>query len=297
MGNHIVPSTDVKRALAPQEFNLDYEKVIDLKVRSDEDAEIIKFLTSVITPYSEFQSKAFVINTEVTDHRKIQQCALEIKARIQGLAESTYKVKKAEIQKRQLQRDLEKEEDDLERELLQLEIDKISFDIQQTKLLQEQSNYEIMNFLDICKQIAPENTLETILSYKDNWEEKEEEYWVKRFGKQAMYDILLSGKVQTGNLDAIIGMPIESQQKAISYAILQTQKMEKGITELSEAVRNVLLSSNDTTEKLYELPDISGITGVYGGKPHESNKTLQIERKEIDEKITFDTATSRLRIR
>jgi hypothetical protein len=296
MANHIVPTDRIKRALAPEEFTIDYEKMLDLKVTSQEDADIVKFLTSVITPYSTFQSKSFVINTEVTDHRKIQQVGLEIKARILGLADSTYKIKKAEIEKKKLQRALDLEEDDLEKELLELEIKKIDFDVAQTKLLQEQSNYEINNFLEIAKQIAPGNTLETIKSYKDNWEEKEEEYWVKRFGKQAMYDVLLSGKIQTGNLDAIIGMPIEAQQKVISYALLQTQRMEEGISELGEAVRNVLLQSPKNRE-LYQLPDISGIVGNYGGKSTPSIQQLETNRSQIDEKITYNPTTSRLHLR
>jgi len=233
MPSHIVPLDRIKRSLAPEEFNIDYENLLDLKVVSKEDADIVKFLSSVITPYSTFQSRSFVINTEVTDHRKLQQVGLEIKARVLGLADSTYKIKKAEIEVKKIQRALELEEDELEKELMELEIKKISFDVAQTKLLQEQSNYEINNFLEIAKEIAPENTLETIKSYKDNWEEKEEEYWIKRFGKQAMYDVLLSGKIQSGNLDSIIGMPLEAQQKVISYALLQTQRMEQGISRRS----------------------------------------------------------------
>lgn len=296
MANQIVPTDRIKRALAPDEFTIDYEKMLDLKVTSQEDADLVKFLTSVITPYSTFQSKSFVINTEVTDHRKIQQVGLEIKARILGLADSTYKIKKAEIEKKKLQRALDLEEDDLEKELIELEIKKIDFDVAQTRLLQEQSNYEINNFLEIAKQIAPNNTLETIKSYKDNWEEKEEEYWVKRFGKQAMYDVLLSGKIQTGNLDAIIGMPIEAQQKVISYALLQTQRMEEGISELGEAVRNVLLQSPKDREP-YQLPDISGIVGNYGGKATPSIQQLETNRTQIDEKIAYNPTTSRLHIR
>ena len=297
MASQIVPLDRVKRAIAPEEFNIDYDKLVDLKLPSNDDADLVKFLSSVITPYSTFQSKSFVINNEVTDHRKIQQVALEIKARVLGLGDSTYKIKKAEIEKKKLERALNIEEDDLEKELIKLEIDKIEFDIAQTKLLQEQSNYEIVNFLEIAKQIAPENTLETIKNYKDNWEEKEEEYWIKRFGKQAMYDILLSGKIQTGNLDAIIGMPVEAQQKAISYALMQTQQMEQGISQLSDSVRNVLLANNNSSTQYHQLPDITGITGEYGGNPSDSAKKLVYNRNQVDAQITYDATTTRLHIK
>ena len=293
MPSHIVPLDRIKRSQAPEEFNIDYENMLDLKVSSKEDAAIIKFLSSVITPYSTFQSRSFVINTEVTDHRKIQQVGLEIKARVLGLADSTYKIKKAEIEMKKIQRALELEEDELEKELMELEIKKIGFDVAQTKLLQEQSNYEINNFLEIAKEIAPENTLETIKDYKDNWEEKE--YWIKRFGKQAMYDVMLSGKIQSGNLDSIIGMPLEAQQKVISYALLQTQRMEHGISELSEAVRHVLTQSPDDRQP-YQLPDITGVVGTYGGSSTLSTQQLETNRTQINEKITYNSATARLHI-
>jgi hypothetical protein len=296
MPSHIVPLDRIKRSQAPEEFNIDYENLLDLKVTSKEDAAIVKFLSSVITPYSTFQSRSFVINTEVTDHRKIQQVGLEIKARVLGLADSTYKIKKAEIEVRKIQRALELEEDELEKELMELEIKKISFDVAQTKLLQEQSNYEINNFLEIAKEIAPENTLETIKNYKDNWEEKEEEYWIKRFGKQAMYDVMLSGKIQSGNLDSIIGMPLEAQQKVISYAMLQTQRMEHGISELGEAVRHVLTTTPENRQS-YQLPDITGVVGTYGGKSTLSTQQLETNRTQINEKITYNSATARLHIR
>jgi hypothetical protein len=296
MPSHIVPLDRIKRSQAPEEFNIDYENLLDLKVTSKEDAAIVKFLSSVITPYSTFQSRSFVINTEVTDHRKIQQVGLEIKARVLGLADSTYKIKKAEIEVRKIQRALELEEDELEKELMELEIKKISFDVAQTKLLQEQSNYEINNFLEIAKEIAPENTLETIKNYKDNWEEKEEEYWIKRFGKQAMYDVMLSGKIQSGNLDSIIGMPLEAQQKVISYAMLQTQRMEHGISELGEAVRHVLTTTPENRQS-YQLPDITGVVGTYGGKSTLSTQQLETNRTQINEKITYNPDTARLHIR
>ncbi len=285
MTYNIVPEGSLNRANIPNEYQLNLEKVVDLKVESKEDADIIKYLTSTISPYSEFQSRAFVVNGEGTDHRKVQQCAMEIRSRVVGLAESTYRIRKAEITKKKLERAMSEEDDDLEKELLQIEIDKTNFDIENTRLLQEQSQYEIKVFIDIVKSVAPDNTMEKLLTFKDNWEEKEEEYWVKRFGKQAMMDILMTGKIQSGNLDSIIGMPQDSQKKVIGYALMQAQQVEKGITQIGEAVRNVLLST-EKLEKPFDLPDITGIEGKLGGTPSDIKKNLQIGRQGIDEQVT-----------
>ena len=275
MTSNIVPKGSLNTASAPEEMYLDFEKIVDMKLEDESEMELLRFLASQITPYSEFQSRAFVINTELTDHRKIQQIALEIRGRITGTADSHYIVKKAEIQKKMYVRDLEAETDPLKQEMIQLEIDKIDFDVNNSKLIQYQTQLEISKLIKLLKEIAPENTYETIRNYKDNWEEKEEEYWTKRFGKQSMMDILLSGKIQSGNLDSIIGMPEASQKKVIGWALLQTQKMEKGITEIGEAVRNVLIE-HEKLETPMELPNITGISGIYGGLASQTVKTLQI---------------------
>ena len=293
MASNLVPKGTLDRADAPEDLFINYDKLVDLRIEDPADKEIINHLNSVITPYSEFQSRAFIINNEVTDHRKIQQVALEVRARIMGTGDSHYRIKKADIEKRKLERKLATETDELERELLQLEIDKTEFDIENTKLLQYQTQLEIKKLLNLLKEIVPENTLEVLKHYKDNWEEKEEEYWTKRFGKQAMMDILMSGKIQSGNLDSIIGMPQDAQRKVIGYALLQTQKLEKGITQIAEAVRNVLISQ-ENTETPYEIPNITGITGEYGGSVNPVTETLLEGMNRVKDSVA-DPAAPQLR--
>jgi hypothetical protein len=189
-----------------------------------------------------------VINSEVTDHRKIQQVSLEVRARMRALQQCQYDIKKAELKIKKFQRALAEETDDIEQELLELEIKNIEYDIKTTTVVMEQSHIELQTHLAILRKIAPENTLEVLKHYKDNWEEKEKEYWTKRMGKQAMMDLLMTGKIQSGNLDSLLGMPEDTRKAAIGYALLQTSKVEKGITELADAVRNVLIA-NEKLEK------------------------------------------------
>lgn len=293
MPSNLVPKGTLNRADAPEDLFINFDKLVDLKLEDEGDKEIIRHLNSVITPYSEFQSRAFIINNEVTDHRKIQQVALEVKARIMGTGDSHYRIKKADIEKRKLQRKLESETDDLERELIQLEIDKTDFDIENTKLLQYQTQLEIKKLLNLLKEIVPENTLEVLKHYKDDWEEKEEDYWTKRFGRQAMMDVMMTGKIQSGNLDSIIGMPQEAQRKVVGYALLQTQKLEKGIAQIAEAVRNVLVEQ-EKKETPYEIPNITGITGVYGGNVDNATTNLVEGMESVKDSVT-DSAAPRLR--
>jgi len=281
MSTKIVPADGLENTFkVPDNLRVDIRNYVDLKVRSEEDAEILEYLTSEITPYSQFQSESFVINSEVTDHRKIQQVSLEVRARMRALQQCQYDIKKAELKIKKFQRALAEETDDIEQELLELEIKNIEYDIKTTTVVMEQSHIELQTHLAILRKIAPENTLEVLKHYKDNWEEKEKEYWTKRMGKQAMMDLLMTGKIQSGNLDSLLGMPEDTRKAAIGYALLQTSKVEKGITELADAVRNVLIA-NEKLEKPFELANVTEITGEYGGKTSDATETLKLGQEGV----------------
>jgi hypothetical protein len=282
MSTNIIPTGGLENTFkVADDLRIDIRNYVDLKVRSEDDLELLEYLSSEITPYSQFQSEAFVINSEVTDHRKIQQVSLEVRARMRGLQQAQYDIKKAEIKIKKFQRSLAEETDDLERELLELEISNVEYDIKMTKVVMEQSHIEMQTHLAILKKIAPENTLDILKTYKDNWEEKEKEYWTKRMGKQAMMDMLMTGKIQSGNLDSLIGMPEDARKAAIGYALLQTAKIEKGIAELADAVRNVLIE-NEKLEKPFELANVAEITGAFGGKTSQATETLKLGQQGIE---------------
>lgn len=264
----------------PEDKKFDISTYIKAETSSEEDQEIMNFLATEITPYSEFQSESFVINNEVTDHRKIQQIGLEIRSRVDILAEAQYALDKLDVKMRKYKRDITKETDDLERELLEIELKKCEYDWAQAEVRMSQTNMELQKFVNIAKKVAPENTLETIKNYKDNWEEKEKEYWAKRMGRQAMYDMLTTGKIGTGNLESIMQMPADVQKATIAYALANSSKMEKGIAEIQDATRNLLIS-NAKHEKPFELPNITGIVGDYGGKSTVENFLTQIGVEDV----------------
>jgi len=270
----------VQKSSTPEDKKFDISEYVETVTSNAEDHELLNYLATEITPYSEFQSESFVINNEVTDHRKIQQISLEIRSRVDILAEAQYALDKLDVKIRKYQRDIEKEEDDLEKELLEIELKKCRYDWDQAQIRMSQTNMELQKFVNIAKKVAPKDTLDTIKSYKDNWEEKEKEYWVKRMGRQAMYDMLTTGKIGTGNLESIMQMPADVQKATIAYALANSSKMEKGIAQIQDATRNLLIQ-NEPNEKPFELPNITGITGDYGGKSAAENLLTQIGYDDV----------------
>jgi len=277
MANKKVDEGSLSTFDTPKELRFDMAKYVDISVESDEDAKLIEYLANETTAYSKFQIDSFVVSGEITDPRKIRQIGLEVRQRMVSLGEGKHQIKKADIKLRKLQRRLDKEEDDLERELLQEEIDKTRFDIEYTRQVERQNEVEIKQFLAVLKKIAPNDTMKALEHYKDDWEEKEEEYWSQRMAKQAMMDMLTTGKISSGNMESIMGMPTEVQQKTIGQAIANVAQMENGILQIQDKVRNLLVT-HQPSESGLALPNIIGVDGDFGGKTTKNNIKIEVEK-------------------
>jgi len=279
MANQKVDKNVLDSYSTPEDMRFDMSEYVDVRVASDEDAELIKYLANETTAYSGTQIEAFVVNGEVTDHRKIRQIAIEIRQRMVSLGDNKFQVKKAENRIKKLKRLIEKEEDDLEIELYEEEIQKAHFDIAYTKQNMLQNEVEIKRFLEVLKKINPngqESTMHMLEHYKDDWEKKEEEYWSQRMAKQAMMDMMTMGKISSGNLESIMGMPLPLQNKTIAQAITNAAQMEKGIMGIQNKVRG-LLAEQEKNNPDGDLPHLLGIDGDYGGEKTKTQLKIGVD--------------------
>jgi len=279
MANQKVDKNVLDSYSTPEDMRFDMSEYVDVRVASDEDADLIKYLANETTAYSGTQIEAFVVNGEVTDHRKIRQIAIEIRQRMVSLGDNKFQVKKAENRIKKLKRLIEKEEDDLEIELYEEEIQKAHFDIAYTKQNMLQNEVEIKRFLEVLKKINPngqESTMHMLEHYKDDWEKKEEEYWSQRMAKQAMMDMMTMGKISSGNLESIMGMPLPLQNKTIAQAITNAAQMEKGIMGIQNKVRG-LLAEQEKNNPDGDLPHLLGIDGDYGGEKTKTQLKIGVD--------------------
>jgi len=116
--------------------------------------------------------------------------------------------------------------------------------------------------------------------YKDNWEEKEQEYWSQRMAKQAMMDMMTMGKISSGNLESIMGMPLALQNKTIAQAITNAAQMEKGIMGIQHKVRGLLTEAEKSNPE-GALPNLVGIDGDYGGEKTKNNIKIGVEEGNV----------------
>jgi hypothetical protein len=247
MANQKVDKNVLDSYNTPDDMRFDMSEYVDVRVASDEDAELIKYLANETTAYSGTQIEAFVINGEVTDHRKIRQIAIEIRQRMVSLGDNKFQ--------------------------------KAHFDIAYTKQTMLQNEVEIKRFLEVLKKINPngqESTMHMLEHYKDDWEKKEEEYWSQRMAKQAMMDMMTMGKISSGNLESIMGMPLPLQNKTIAQAITNAAQMEKGIMGIQHKVQG-LLAEQEKNNPNGDLPHLLGIDGDYGGEKTKTQLKIGVD--------------------
>ena len=195
---------------------------------------------------SDFQSRYFVVNSQVTDYRRVRQALLEIETRIAAKKQIIRDSKRSEIQLRIKESDLTFETQDLEKELILLDIDQLQYDIsvyeKKLRIVEEELN----EFAKLVLEIVP--SLVELEKYTHHNEELEREYWIYRMAKQASVDMVTTGRIGAGNLDSIAMMAPEDQALTIGSALLNSKKLTSGINRIEEAINTDanLLTSNFT---------------------------------------------------
>jgi len=101
-----------------------------------------------------------------------------------------------------------------------------------------------------------ETTEEVVSMLEDDIEEKEEKYWVTRMAKQAAMDMVSSGRIGVGNMDAIAGMPEDKQVETLAVALQYNQRLNDGMSQINS---NVLegLHTNEGSLPKFDVPSIT----------------------------------------
>lgn len=205
-----------------------------------------------------YQSKHFVANSQITPYKQVKQAMLELEVRYHSYQEIRASLRKAEIMRKKMVKQQEETVDPLDKELIQVEIEKNDYDISIWKRKLRQSEYEINGFLAIIKEHV--KTPEDVEYYKGHNEEEERQYWIARMGKQAAMDIIAFGRVGSGNMDSIAMMGQQEQLEALTVAVQYAGLINAGLTKIGvntqEKVNNYLSkSSTDITSILENMPD------------------------------------------
>ena len=181
------------------------------------------------------QIKNFVVNSHVTDKRKLRQTLTEISTRNHERKKLFLDIERKRIKIEQLEAGLEIEDDPYARRLMQCDIDEFKLDIGRFKIAVHQSSNELQAFMDWVNKKY--DSMEELIEAAQYNEEEERKYWVARMGKQAAMDVYCTGRIGIGNLDSIAMMREEDQYATLNIAMQYSGLLNAGIGKIQNELK------------------------------------------------------------
>ena len=213
------------------------EKFLNEYGYTDFDKNIVRSAVLMERAMTEFQCRHFVSGSQVTPYKKTKQALMELEVRYHAYYEILTSLRKCQVQRKMFVRDIEKLDDELDKELLQVDLDKLDYDITIYKRRFKQCEVEINHFIKIIKEVV--KTEEDLEYYsKQDDEDEEKVYWISRMGKQAAVDILSAGRIGSGNMDSILMMDTEDQLEVMHTAIKYSGMIQGGIERLNMELKD-----------------------------------------------------------
>ena len=184
-----------------------------------------------------YQCEHFVADSAgITPWRKVRQALMELETRYHAYMENRNSLRKAEILRKRLNRDMPLLPDELDRELMQIDMEKNDYDIGIWKRKLRQSELELKYFLEIVDKYVDEENGYPLEYFLTEHEHEEKMYWIARMGKQAAMDIISYGRIGSGNMTTIMDMPEEDQVETLGVAVQYSGMIGGGIDKLNKMI-------------------------------------------------------------
>ena len=214
---------------------------------------------------SNYSSRNFVTKTGITPYKKIHQSFMELETRYHAYKSFVRNLREAEVRVKIIERDIKKEQDELERELMVIKLEDLIYDITVFKRKMSQCEREIRVYLEVIKDTKESNKqLEEYLPEND---EEERKYWLIRMSKQAAMDIIAYGRIGSGNMDSILLMPEEDQLETLKGALHFSGLLSSTIGQINKEIEG-------------QVNSLEALEGLQMPKLTDNNKLFEIELNE-----------------
>lgn len=191
---------------------------------------------------TKYQNQNFVVGTQITPFKKVQQALLELQSRDNTRVELQYRLDKNSIDIKKLNRQLKLATDPLDKEMIEVEIEKAYYDRSIWEQKVTVCKREIANFTGQLEEMVDKS--KGIEYYLDTNEEEDKKYWISRMAKQAACDMISFGHVGTGNMDSIMNLPPDDQIQVLSGAVHHSTLIGAGVEkmrqQMSGSVANIM---------------------------------------------------------
>lgn len=206
------------------------------------DKELIDFALTKSNATPKFKLKYFVGGAQLTPYAMLKQWFMELRARQESIDSINIKYKKCLLLIKQEEEKLAATDNELQKEFINLEIiDKKNDCVRYERQLRDVTleKEDILKLIkDFCNsefgKLPNGIPLLEVFGNKELEEELEHQYWTIRMSKQAALDIMFYGRVNEGNMDAILMMHPEQQKQVLTLATQHALEIDNGVGLLKE---------------------------------------------------------------
>lgn len=213
----------------------------DVSMLSEKDKGIISVAMNKEWTNPKFKLRYFVGQMQITPFAKFRQWLLEIKGKEEAIENMEYEIAKWENEIAKLERERDHCSDPLDRRTFEIEIWNTTRNLTTSKRRLQDWYLERQQLIDLINEFleSDEGKLPDGRSYMEilNTEEEdslEAEYWTNRLSKQAACDMLFYGRINSGNMDAILSLPPKQQAEIFALTINYSTELQKYQLELQQ---------------------------------------------------------------
>ena len=220
----------------------------NVKELSEDEKELVSRALNATFINPKFKMRHFVSSGQLTPYNTVKQWMLELKSIEEACENFEHMLKKFEIEKEILELRIAREQDDIERRVYQLELEKSTLQYKQNRRRLQQHYIEREQYVELLQEYLEgpngktpdgKSWLDVLGTPEEDYYEKE--YWTVRLAKQAAMDMAAYGRIGAGNMDAITQLGPDQQKDTIALAHEVSLRVESVSNTLRNEVHNTLL--------------------------------------------------------
>lgn len=219
----------------------------DVSMLSERDKELIKKSLNKEWTNPKFKLRWFVGQAQITPFAKFRQWLLEIKTKEEAIENMEYELAKHQVEIERFKRLRDTATDDLDKRMAEIEMWNLERLLYMSKRRIQDWYLERQHLVDLLKEFLDSDEAKlkdgSGRTYMDiiNTEEEdnfEAEIWTNRLAKQAACDLIFYGRINSGNMDAILTMSAEQQAETLALGL-------NFATQLQQYTSNLQLKIDD----------------------------------------------------
>jgi hypothetical protein len=262
----------------------------DVSMLTEDEKKLIRLSMNKEWTNPKFKLRWFVGQAQITPFAKFRQWLLEIKSKEESIENMEYELAKLDLEKDRFIRIRDTSTDDLDRRGAEIELWNNERMMYTTKrrlqdwYLERQHLIDLLNeFLASDEAKLKDGSGRTYMDIMNTDEEDtfEAEIWTNRLAKQAACDMMFYGRINSGNMDAILSMSPEQQADTLNLAINFGTQLQQYTNQIQRQVDKELglnAPNADHKELLFpqQAENLLPEAGTIGEPPSKTGDMLNV---------------------